>query len=449
MRWVLSLLCAARAFLETFCRHLSSAMDTEAFPSFVIDLLCHVHLRHLTRKMQVKSKPAAIRPRANSISDVTAHQAKRQRIEQPQTPSSAETRPFHNQVADENYRRDVVDELSGTPRTRASHGKSTNRLVLRLRRKIEQPKTDSRRGVAEVLFCTDTEAAALVQSQSPHDAPIITHDQQQFRWKLTARPIQQLFQPFARTMVLKDLHVSVQVPSRSTRSQSFEDKTLSEVRDRFVGTRSTDVNNPWNILDLQSPLPHCILPGFLAEENCQLLVQVKNKRLMANNAERARANPEEWNQWTNVLEWVLLRGDGFGWMSCPTEDERARWMASPSEYTGGRWRYVVLKEGQSIFFVPATIHFVFRKRQHQTFALGGHVLQWSGLLQWIQVVMNQIRFPNSTNENLDESVPGLVKAVRDIASTRAKEEGVEAVGGKLTFDQFLASTETILSKTAE
>ncbi|KAK4182215.1 hypothetical protein QBC35DRAFT_510389 [Podospora australis] len=443
MRWVLSLLCAARAFLETFCRHL------------------------------IKSKPAAIRPRANSISDVTAHQAKRQRIEQPQTPSSAETRPFHNQVADENYRREVVDELSGTPGTRASHGKSTNRLVLRLLGKIEQPKTDSRHGVAEVLFCTGTEAAALVQSQSPHDAPIITHDQQQFRWKRTPRPIQQLFQLFARTMVLKDLHVSVQVPSRSTRSQSFEDKTLSEVRDRFVGTQSTDVNNPWNILDLQSPLPHCILPGFLAEENCQLLVQVKNKRLMANNAERARANPEEWNQWTNVLEWVLLseggnntaphtdshgyatwitvqEGEiGFGWMSCPTEDERARWMASPSEYTGGRWRYVVLKKGQSIFFVPGTIHFVFRKRQHQTFALGGHVLQWSGLLQWIQVVMNQIRFPDSTNENLDESVPGLVKAVRDIASTRAEEEGVEAVGGKLTFDQFLASAETILSKTAE
>ncbi|KAK4184116.1 hypothetical protein QBC35DRAFT_362610, partial [Podospora australis] len=61
------------------------------------------------------------------------------------------------------------------------------------------------------------------------------------------------------------------------------------------------------------------------------------------------------------------------------EDERARWMASPSGYTGGRWRYVVLKEGQSIFFVPGTIHFVFQKRQHQTFALGGHVLQWSGL----------------------------------------------------------------------
>ncbi|KAK0727627.1 hypothetical protein B0T26DRAFT_603930, partial [Lasiosphaeria miniovina] len=67
----------------------------------------------------------------------------------------------------------------------------------------------------------------------------------------------------------------------------------------------------------------------------------------------------EWNEWKNVLEWVLLSEGGhntaphmdshgfatwitpqegsvgFGWMSCPTEEERNSWIADPHYYTGG------------------------------------------------------------------------------------------------------------------
>ena len=65
--------------------------------------------------------------------------------------------------------------------------------------------------------------------------------------------------------------------------------------------------------------------------------------------------------------WGFTEGSiGFGWMSCPTEEERNSWAADPHHYTGGRWKYLILKPGQSVFFMPGTIHFVFRVRQHQT-----------------------------------------------------------------------------------
>ncbi|KAK3349669.1 hypothetical protein B0T25DRAFT_548684 [Lasiosphaeria hispida] len=50
---------------------------------------------------------------------------------------------------------------------------------------------------------------------------------------------------------------------------------------------------------------------------------------------------------------------------CRTGAEKAvastqnMWTADPHCYTGGRWRYVVLKTGQSVFFMPGTIHFCF------------------------------------------------------------------------------------------
>jgi hypothetical protein len=64
------------------------------------------------------------------------------------------------------------------------------------------------------------------------------------------------------------------------------------------------------LYNLQSPLPQSILPNFLTGENCQLLLLVRNTVLMENSAERVVASTQGWNEWKNVLEWVLMSEGG-------------------------------------------------------------------------------------------------------------------------------------------
>ncbi|KAK0716736.1 hypothetical protein B0T26DRAFT_740451 [Lasiosphaeria miniovina] len=367
---------------------------------------------------------------------------------------------MHDRMPDDTYRRQVLAELreksSQHTSSQDSHGKGTDELIYKLLEKAEQPNADSSKGIVEALFCTGDEAASLAESGSPHDAPIITEGQQQFRWSKGDRPIAQLF----RRMGFLDKSVSVQIPSRSSTAQSYEVRKLSEVRKRFLA--QDDTNDPWNILDMQNPVPQPI-PSPLTGENCQLLPQVRNAVLMEDSAEMVVASTQEWNEWKNVLDWVLLSEGGhntaphmdshgfatwitaqegsigFGWMSCPTEEERNSWTADPHHFTGGRWRYIVLKPGQSVFFMPGTIHCVFRVRQHQTLALGGHVLQWSDIRRWMQVVLAQIKNSAITNEDMRRSAPKYVLAVAKLVKARVEEGEVEQLGGEAAVTQFFAS----------
>ncbi|KXX81132.1 ATP synthase subunit alpha [Madurella mycetomatis] len=423
------------------------------------------------------NRPA--RRRTASLPDIIQQMPKRPRLDgSPSFPymhtirsGITRDRPMHNRMADDAYRRRALAELQEKPGQamppRDSHGEGTNILIHKLLEQAQQPNTDNNRGIVEALFCTGDEAARLVESELPCDTPIITDGQQQFRWSKGDRPIVQLF----RRMGGLDKSVSVQVPSRSSTSRSFEVRKLSEVRKRFLDQKNT--SDPWNILDLQSPLPQSILPNFLTGENCQLLLQVRNTVLMEESAERVVASTQQWNEWKNVLEWVLLSEGGhntaphmdshgfatwitaqegligFGWMACPTEEERGAWMADPHRYTGGKWRYIVLKPGQSVFFLPGTIHFVFRVRDCQTLALGGHILQWSGIKGWMQVVLAQIRNPAITNEDMKRSAPNLVHAVAKLVAAKVKEGGVEELGSEVAVREFFESVKVRLSQSSE
>ena len=405
--------------------------------------------------------------RRTSLPDITQHISKRPRLEEPlplPSPNSTRSRrsgdrPMHDRIADDAFRRQVLAELQealATP-SLGTRGTETNELICKLLEKAEQPNTEARRGVVEAFFCTGDEAARLVES-GPDDAPIITEGQQQFRWSIGNRPIVQLF----RRLGPIDKSVSVQIPSRSSTVDSFDVRKLSEVRKRFLDQKPAA--DPWNILDLHSPLPS-ILPNFLVGENCQLLSQVRDTVLMEGSAERVAASPEDWNEWKNVLEWVLLSEGGnntgphvdsnglstwateqegsvgWAWMSHPTKEEREKWMADPDSSTGGRWRYVVLRPDQSFYMPSGTIHFVFRKRQPQTqtFALGGHILQWSGVERWMQAMFDQMRNPAITNEDVKWSAPKLVRVVAKLVTARVKEGGVEELGGEATVQRFFAS----------
>ncbi|KAK3897100.1 ATP synthase subunit alpha [Staphylotrichum tortipilum] len=399
------------------------------------------------------------RRRRASLSDITTP-SKRPRLEAPLAPSRwssvREDRPVHDHVINDAYRRQVIAELCRDTLLAGSHGEETNQLVCELLDKVQHPNTDSNRGVVEALFCTSDEAARVVESRSPIDVPIITKDQQPFKWGDGGRPIEQFF----RRMCILNQSISVQIPSRSSTEQSFEVCKLRDVRERFLAQKHT--SDPWNVLDLQSPVPS-ILPRFLTGENCELLLHVRNRVLMAGSAERVVASTQQWNEWKDVDKWALLSQGGhhtaphmdshgyatwitvqegsigFGWISCPAEEEREAWMAKPGGYLGGSWRYIILEPGQTVFFGPGTIHFVFRVRDHQTLALGGHVLQWSGLQRWIQVILAELKNPATTNEEMEKTGPKLVSVVAELVEAKVKEARVEELGGEAAVRGFFES----------
>ncbi|KAK4182977.1 hypothetical protein QBC35DRAFT_545237 [Podospora australis] len=197
----------------------------------------------------------------------------------------------------------------------------------------------------------DSHAADIVDSVSPGSVPIITEGQQHFQWSEKERPITQLF----RRMTHLDRTVSVQIPSRSATGESCEERTLGEFLDR--------------------------------RELC---------------AERVVAPSNDWNQWKNVLEWVLLSEGGH--QTAPHMDSNGvlTWITVQEGFIGFDWMARPTEEeerpGQTVFFPSGTIHFVFRTQVGQTLALGGHVLQWSGIERWMHVVLAEEANPMITNE---------------------------------------------------
>ncbi|KAK3983849.1 hypothetical protein QBC44DRAFT_390770 [Cladorrhinum sp. PSN332] len=289
------------------------------------------------------------------------------------------------------------------------------------------------------------------------EAPIFTQSQQPFQWRGEDRPISQFFSRMEDLGL--DRTVSVQIPSRTLQEESCERKTLLEVQDRFLIQRLT--MNPWNLLDLQSPIPSA-LPSFLEGENCQLLLRIRDAVLMGGSAERIAAPGRDWNTWRNVTDWALLSEGGhntsphmdshgystwitiqegrigFGWMSRPSQQEEETWMSEPHNFTGGEWRYVVLSPGQTVFFPSGTIHFVFRVRGEQTFALGGHVLQWSSVDRWLEVVIAQMENPEITNEDIESSASKYVYVVKELLENRIRAGREEKKSGQDAIIRFFS-----------
>lgn len=373
--------------------------------------------------------------------------------------SQSEHRPQLDLAHDQEFRRKVLTELAENftdlKEDDWSRGETTNRYIHAILSKCKHPNTDVRRGPVDIGFLGGNEASTVLESTTDR-LPIVTTGQQQFRWSSKERPIAQLF----RRMEDLSRQVSVQIPSHNFDIPSYETKSLNEIKERFLrGELSRD---PWNILDLRSPLPPSILPNFLTGENCQLLPRIRDSLLEGHCAERIKASREEWNEWTELLEWVLMSEGGhntaphmdshgwstwitiqegnfgFGWLARPTEKEQEDWMKDPLAYTGGNWRFVILKPGQTVFFPSGTVHFVFRLQAAQTLALGGHLLQWTALERWVQVILWQLKNPNITNEDLGKAPLKYIRSARKLVENRMANSRVTSMGGMPSVTRFLA-----------
>lgn len=372
---------------------------------------------------------------------------------------SSDCRPQPDVAYNEEFRRKVLGELehefTDLKEDDWSRGETTNRYIHAILSKCEHPNTDVRKGPIDAGFLNSQEASTILE-RGTERLPIITTGQQQFKWAGSERPIAQLFKR------MEDLsrQVSVQIPSHNFDLPSYETKSLNAIRERFI--RGQVSRDPWNILDLRSPLPPSILPSFLTGENCQLLPRIRDALLEGHCAERIKASREEWNEWTELLEWVLMSEGGhntaphmdshgwstwitiqegnfgFGWLARPTDEEQEGWMNAPLSYAGGNWRFVILKPGQTVFFPSGTVHFVFRLHAEQTLALGGHLLQWTALERWVQIILWQLKNPNITNEDLGTAPLKYIRSARKLVEHRMANWRVTTMGGMPTVTRFMA-----------
>ncbi|RYP44743.1 hypothetical protein DL769_011497 [Monosporascus sp. CRB-8-3] len=85
----------------------------------------------------------------------------------------------------------------------------------------------------------------------------------------------------------------------------------------------------------------------------------------------------------------------------------------------------------------------------QTLALGGHILQWSGIERWTQVVRAQMRNPAITNEDMKRSAPKLVSAVAKLVEVKMKEGGVRELGDEFAVRGYFESVKGRLSQSSE
>jgi hypothetical protein len=372
--------------------------------------------------------------------------------------SSSDVRPLCVAKEDALFRQQVMTQLSQKTRQKRAPrtwGQLNNQAMLSLLSRASQPRTLGDEGEEEVYFMTGEEARSLLESGATLHGPIITEGQQQFQWEQRkGRPVEQLF----RRMGNPNRTVSVQKPSLSLQQPSCVAMRLGDVYDIFAENKASD--DPLNVLDLRNPLPRSILPHFLTGEDCQLLSRVRDTILEGATAERCTAQVTEWNKWKDDEDWVLLAQGGahtlthqdscgkatwltvqegllgFGWISHPSREEIASWSADPNGFTGGQLRYVVLRPGQTVYFEAGTIHFVFRLEQHQTLFLGGHVLRWSRIESWMEIVLTQLRFPNTTNEDLLPSARAYVAAVAQLVSEQQSLGRSSELGGEKAVARF-------------
>jgi len=130
-------------------------------------------------------------------------------------PNIEGARPSHDSTGDAEFRQQVLNQLAERIRLKVaklgSWAEMNDRAMFQLVSAASQPNLDGNDEEVDAYFLTGEEAAAQVEcTKQQQGIPIITCDQQQFKWRRDdGRPIEQFF----RRIEGLDKTVSVQIPS--------------------------------------------------------------------------------------------------------------------------------------------------------------------------------------------------------------------------------------------
>lgn len=395
-------------------------------------------------------------------------------------------------------RAEIAERLSSGILPRGSWGEKSNRATLKLidamrpavlgtstlasSRSSSSPSStcDDTPGV-DALHLTSTAARELVRTGTPPVPVICTGDDQ------TGGPCPSLAEFLALQRRL-DRPISVQDPGL-TGAHSARSIPLRELVARLSAASLDPASAPaapppplpLNALDFPVALTAWNLhPAFLSVPNATLLHDARallcSPRGVARQAAPSREAAAWWTQkelWALVSEggtctlphtdatgyatWIRVREGSvvFAWLSRAwagedgeegegeeeedkVEDESWMWgdgwVECAEVAVVGRWRYVVLGPGDTVFFPTRTVHAVFRPAEGgPTFALGGHVLLWSGVVDWMRALTWQFAREAATNEDDETELTWeVVRAVKELVRDQVEEAGecADLIGGK-------------------
>lgn len=301
----------------------------------------------------------------------------------------------------------------------------------------------------EMLFLSGAEAAAMLKPGVFHNGPIVTEGQQPL-------PLQSV-KDFLDEYYDDDTRVFVQDPSvKFSSGQHFaREVKIGSVKKRLLEGKTK--GRPWNCLELATHVEDGLRPAFLADEDTRLLTKLKLER--ATEYAGRRSYPQGYKE---VEKWALLAESGavtephqdshgystyitvnqgrvgFGWLSYPSAAERYTWTHAPESIPGDRFRYVVMKPGQTVFFPAGTVHFVFRlPSAGHTLAFGGHVLRCSNIVEWARTMLEEKANAHITNEDLTTSAPGYLNRVEKFVLQARRDGTLEKWGGAEAIEEFL------------
>ncbi|KAK3116150.1 hypothetical protein LTR53_003759 [Teratosphaeriaceae sp. CCFEE 6253] len=301
----------------------------------------------------------------------------------------------------------------------------------------------------EALLLSTGDAAAKYLAPSKYfPGPMILQNQQ----PLALQTQEQYFEEFYNDSV----KVWAQDPAArvSQNEPHVREVAMGTVKSRFAKPVE---GAPWNLLELAAHREDGLRPAFLNIEDCSLLTKLK---LPSSGESASRFGYTE--GFKEVEKWTLCAQAGaltephqdshgystyitvnqgtvgFGWLSNPTSEERAAWSANHDRYIGGRWRYVLLRPGHTVYFPAGTVHFVFRHPDAgNTLAFGGHVLRCSQIVRWIKVLLKEQTQSTITNEELSVSAPQYLTRVEGFVKQALKNGREEKWGGRDAIEEFL------------
>ncbi|WAO86060.1 JmjC domain-containing protein [Fusarium falciforme] len=315
------------------------------------------------------------------------------------------------------------------------------------------PAVEPSNGQLDAYFSTLDEAKGLVDRMTPA-VPIFTRRSNASGWKPNLRPIVDYL---TRMKTVRTKKRYVQKYSLEMAGESFTKVTQWEVMSHFLREDGADGLDLWNALELENHLEQRHVPEFLTNSNCNLLVEMRKrageKRVVkkGRKAKKVEDPPEK-----DPLHFALIADGGmntyphtdshgystfltvqegeliFGWLSGPDDDTWNEWARNPRYFGGGRWCFVVMKPGDSVYLPSGTPHYVVRRKGTQTFILGGHVLQWSNLHGWASLLRRQIDNPTTTNEHMaSETVRRYVEIAGGLVAEAMKsgDDRLEYLGG--------------------
>lgn len=355
---------------------------------------------------------------------------------------SGDVRALPDPLGDTEFVKQMIDVLQQQAQSDISNvQKISSTRVLALLKKAKFPAAD------EIMFLSGEEAKKAVSANAFFNGPIVTAEQQ----RLERQTVEQFLEEFYE----QDAQIWVQDSSTGlARNQAaVRQVKVSQVKERLEGGPT---EAPWNCLELATHHDEGLRPSFLQAEDCRLLTKLKIPG--AADHTRRRTYPQGYKE---VEKWALLAEAGalttphqdshgystfitvnfgqvgYGWLSLPTAAERAEWCKHPQTYEGGRWRYIILKPGQTVYFPAGTVHMVFRlPSAGHTLAFGGHILRNSNIVHWVKTLLEERENPNVTNEDLTDSSTGYLDRVEKFVDEAVQRGDTERWGGMESIEEF-------------